>query len=210
MKLTKYGHACFMVERDGTSLIVDPGEFTHDLGAPENVAVIVITHEHPDHFDPAAVKALAAHNPAAKVVAHESILKKLGSGPIGAPVRIGETLDIGSFSLTFYGGEHAVIHGKMPTPPNLGVVINDSLYYPGDSFALPDQAITTLALPIAAPWCKISEVIDFLQAIKPRLAFPTHDAILSDAGKAIADNLIRGAIVDQAITYRRLNEPTDI
>ena len=51
MKLTKYEHACFSVEHDGMTLVVDPGNFTTDFIAPEGVIAVVITHEHSDHFD---------------------------------------------------------------------------------------------------------------------------------------------------------------
>ena len=58
MKLTKYEHACFTLEKDGKMLVVDPGTFTTKLDPPENVVGIVITHEHSDHFD---VNALSAN-----------------------------------------------------------------------------------------------------------------------------------------------------
>ena len=37
----------------------------------------------------------------------------------------------------------------------------------------------TLALPVAGPWCKISEVIDYALKIKPKKCFPVHDGILA-------------------------------
>ena len=58
MKLTKYEHACFTIEAEGKLVVVDPGAFTTDLGTPENVVAIVVTHEHPDHFDVNALGAL--------------------------------------------------------------------------------------------------------------------------------------------------------
>ena len=36
-----------------------------------------------------------------------------------------------------------------------------------------------LGLPTAAPWLKLSEAVDLLRAVRPRLAFPVHDAVLS-------------------------------
>ena len=55
MKITKYEHACFVVEEDGESLIVDPGGWTTDLVIPDTVVGVIITHEHQDHikgYDP--------------------------------------------------------------------------------------------------------------------------------------------------------------
>ncbi|NED68699.1 MBL fold metallo-hydrolase, partial [Streptomyces sp. SID10244] len=35
------------------------------------------------------------------------------------------------------------------------------------------------------PWMKLSESVDYLRAMAPRVAVPIHQAILSDAGTGI-------------------------
>lgn len=190
MKLTKYEHACFTVEKDGKSVVIDPGEYTTDLPALENVVAIVVTHEHADHFDPTALGALITHNPEATIYAHESITKQLGDTLPNKPVSAGMSVNVAHFTLEFLGEKHAVIHPDIPVVANLAVMINDTVYYPGDSFTSPERPVDVLALPSMAPWMKMSEAFDFLMAIKPRMVFPTHDAIASDAGKALADRMI--------------------
>lgn len=93
---------------------------------------------------------------------------------------------------------------------NIGILINDLLYYPGDSFVLPGRPVDTLALPVAAPWLKISEAMDFLTQIRPRLAFPTHDAVLSQIGKELVDGRLNATAQEQDTTYQRLAETTTI
>ena len=47
MKLTKHEHACVVLEKDGASIVIDPGSFSS--GAAEIIAgadAILITHEH--------------------------------------------------------------------------------------------------------------------------------------------------------------------
>lgn len=190
MKLTKYEHACFTVEKDGRSVVIDPGEYTTDLPALENVVAIVVTHEHPDHFDPTALGALIAHNPEATIYAHESITKQLGDTLPNKPVSADMSVNVANFTLEFLGEKHAVIHPDIPVVANLAVMINNTVYYPGDSFTSPERPVDVLALPSMAPWMKMSEAFDFLMAVKPRMVFPTHDAIASDAGKALADRMI--------------------
>lgn len=208
MKLTKFEHACFTVEKDGRVLVVDLGNFTTDFVTPENVTAIVITHEHPDHFDTSQLQAIIDKNPNAVIVAHESITSRLDNFRIQA-VAAGEHLTIGNFELDFYGGKHAIIYPDIPTIANLGVMINDQIYYPGDSFTTPERDVKVLALPVAAPWMKISEAIDFARMVKPVHIFPTHDAILSDAGKDIADRVVR-LLVDTTTQYQRLTEPLEL
>lgn len=210
MILTKYEHACFTLEKDGKLLVVDPGAYTTDLPALESVAAIVVTHDHPDHHDPNALGAIVAHNPDAVIYAPEDITKQFGETLPHQAVNAGETVKAGPFSLEFFGGEHATIHSDLPHPTNLGVMINERVYYPGDSFTAPGKPVDVLALPTAAPWMRIGEAFDFLQTVKPRLAFPTHDAISSDGGKQLADQMTPAFAKKVGAIYRRLDSPLEI
>lgn len=207
MKLTKYEHACFTVEKDNQTLVVDPGGFTTDFTASSNITCVVITHEHGDHFDQTQLEAIAHVNPAATVIAHPSITEKITCLPT-VSVLPNETKTIGPFALTFYGGNHAIIHPDVPILANLGVLINETIYYPGDSFVRPDVPIDTLALPVGAPWLKISEAIDFLRDVKPRFVFPTHDAALSTIGKSLPDRLVPQLVPNT--TYQRLADSIEL
>ncbi len=209
MKLVKYEHACFTLEEDGRLLVVDPGGLSTDFIAPDNVAGIIITHEHFDHFDTEQLAGIIDKNPDALIIAHEAVTSNIETFST-RPVMAGESLEVGSFRLSFHGGEHALIHSSIPKIANLGVMINDLLYYPGDSFTLPGVPVDTLALPVAAPWMKASEAIDFLNVVNPRFVFPTHDAILSDGGKMVVDRVIGGAAEKAGAEYKRLSEPVEI
>lgn len=214
MKITKYEHACFTVEHNGKLLIVDPGVYTTNIGSPENVVAIVVTHEHADHFDVAALGALIAHNPDAVVIAHENITRQFGASGETLPyktVSAGDELTVEPFTLAFFGGEHAVIHPDIPVIANLGVMINDTIFYPGDSFVNPQKDIEVLALPVGAPWLKISEVMDYVTELKPRIAFPTHDAVLSEFGKQLPDRMIPTFAEKVGTKYQRIdNAPIEI
>ena len=54
MRLTKYAHSCLRVEHDGGVLVVDPGVFS-EPAALDGADAVLITHEHPDHLDVAAL-----------------------------------------------------------------------------------------------------------------------------------------------------------
>lgn len=210
MKIIKYEHACMIVENNGESLVVDPGEFTTDLIIPNNIVGVVITHEHADHLDNGHLRAIVAKNPNAIIVAHPDVVTTHLNEFTTHSVVANEQITIGSFDLKFFGGQHAAIFSDMPPLANLGVLINDRLYYPGDSFSVPDHNVEILALPVGAPWLKISETIEFLTTIKPRLAFPTHDAVLSQIGKSLPDRMIPPIAQKIGAEYRRLHDPLEI
>lgn len=204
MKLTKYTHACFVLEKEGSSLVVDPGNWSSDFVVPTSVAAVVITHEHPDHFDIEKLRRIIAQNPNAIIVAHADITAQVTDLPTRS-VNVGERISVGPFDLEFFGGQHAVIHSSYPIVANLGVMIDDRLYYPGDSFALPDKPVDTLLLPISAPWLKVGEALDFVSRVNPQHCIPTHDAILSDAGKTLLDRMTTAYAETAGSTYQRLD-----
>lgn len=201
MKLTKYQHACIVLESDGQSLVIDPGNLSDDFQVPSDVLAVVVTHLHPDHCDPAKLQAILAENPHATIYALPEVMQHAGLSV--SAVEPGATTDVGPFALEFTGGEHATIHPDMEPVGNLGLVVNgNELYYPGDALALPPRHMRWIATPVAAPWMKLSEAIEFLRQAAPDQTFPTHDAILSPAGQDIVDRVI-GNLVDST-EYHRL------
>jgi L-ascorbate metabolism protein UlaG (beta-lactamase superfamily) len=209
MKLTKYDHACFTVQKDGQLLVIDPGNYSTDYLPSNNVVGVVITHEHADHYDQEQIAAIVDKNPEAVIIGPESVTSKIEVFNTQA-VNAGDKLTIGLFDLEFFGGTHAVIHRSVPVIPNLGVMINELLYYPGDSLTLPGRPVDTLAIPAGAPWLKIGDAMDFLELIKPRFAFPTHDAVLSDFGKEVADTWLLRTAKQYTIEYKRLDSPVEL
>ena len=196
-----------MIEKSNQSIVVDPGNFSRDFVAPSNVTAVIITHEHQDHCDPAKITEIFNKNPNCVLLSTAGVVSKIKDMPTKS-VDAGQSLQIRDYSLKFFGGKHAEIHSSIPIIDNLGVMIDGLVYYPGDSFAIPDTPVDILALPVAAPWMKISQSIDFLQQVKPERVFPTHDAILSDDGKSIVDKLLRAASDEVGSAYERINHLT--
>ncbi len=186
MNITKREHACLVVEQDGASLVIDPGSFTAPF-AVEGLSAIVVTHEHADHVTREhldrlladAAGAVELFAPAGVVAAHPDYHWQIVDG--------GDMRAAGPFALAFFGGHHATIHRSIPIVDNVGVFVNATLYYPGDSFTVPTGEVPVLAVPASAPWLKIGEVMDYIDAVKPRHAFPTHERVNSDAGNAMAN-----------------------
>lgn len=209
MKITKFEHACFIVEENSQSIIVDPGGYTTDLIIPKNVIGIIITHEHRDHFNKDLLQKIIVENPSAIIFTNQNIAAQLDDFKTQTVVA-NEGLKIGDFHVEFFGGQHAMIFAGKEEVVNLGVMINELLYYPGDSFHVPDAQVKVLALPVSAPWLKISEVIEFLTTIKPQIAFPTHDEILSAIGKDLPDRILPPIAEKVGTKYQRLLEPLEI
>ena len=184
MRLTKLEHACLILEKDGRKLVVDPGSFTAPLVDLHDVDAVVVTHEHADHWTPDQLTHLLTTNPDATVYGPSGVATAAEGFDVHV-VADGDTVEVGPFTLAFHGSRHAVIHESIPVIDNVGVLVDGSLFYPGDQFTVPPVPVDVLATPVGAPWLKVSEVIDYVAAVKPRLAFPTHEQTLSAPGLAM-------------------------
>ncbi|GAA1599941.1 MBL fold metallo-hydrolase [Actinoplanes couchii] len=150
---------------------------------------VLVTHEHFDHLDVAAVTAAAARNPALRIYAHEAVLKLLpDAAEATVAVGAGESFEAAGFQIRGYGGQHAIIHPYVPVFANLGFLISDgaaNLYHPGDSFVAPDEPVETLFAPMNAPWATIAESLEFVRGIQPGRAFALHDGLINERGAAV-------------------------
>lgn len=190
MKLTKFEHSCLILEKNGSTLVIDPGSFTLPLSDIAGVVAIVITHEHADHWTPEQLNRLLDRNPDARIIGPAGVAAAVADHDVEV-VADGDAIEAAPFSLAFFGKDHAVIHESIPMIDNLGVLVDDELYYGGDSYTIPPVPVRTLAVPIGAPWLKIGDAMDYVLAVKPTRSFPVHDMTLSQAGKAMTQARIK-------------------
>ncbi len=132
MKISKFGHACLLLEEGEASILIDPGSYSKGFEDLENLDGVLITHQHADHLVADTLLGLAQKNSGLKVFCD-----------------------------------------------NVGYLVANKFFYPGDNFILPEEPVEILALPIGAPWLKISEVIAYVMQVRPKVAIPVHDAVLA-------------------------------
>ncbi len=178
MKVTRLGHSCLLVEEAGVKVMTDPGSW-NELPEITGLQAILITHEHPDHCDIEKIKALVATNPDVVVITHAAVGEKLKEANISfQTIEPGEKIDIAGVSIESYGTDHAIIVGTTPPCRNTGYLIGGKLFTPGDALHdVPTKPIEVLALPTGGPWLKIVEAIEYAKLLKPKIAFPIHDAM---------------------------------
>ncbi|MDE0545604.1 MBL fold metallo-hydrolase [Microbacterium sp. C7(2022)] len=194
MRITKFEHAALTVEAAGRTLVIDPGSFTAPLIDLSDVVAIVLTHEHPDHWTPEHLTRLLHAFPDAPIYGPQGVADAASDFPVNV-VSPGDAITVDPFHLEFFGGRHAVIHESIPVIDNVGVLVNDSLYYPGDSYAVPEgRTVEMLAAPVGAPWLKIGEAMDFVLAVAPRRTFGTHDMTLSTIGRQMGRARLKWAV----------------
>lgn len=207
MRLTKLEHAAFVVEHSGDKLYVDPGKFTTPITESAGTVAVVITHQHDDHWTPDQLARIVEADPEVRIFGPAGVAAAAADFPVET-VEAGDSIEVGPFELRFFGGRHAVIHPSIPVIDNLGVLVNHTLYYGGDSFTVPGVPVEVLAAPAGAPWMKISEAMDYVVEIAPRRAFPTHEMVLSRFGRSLSDARLGWAVEQGGGEYLPL-EPGD-
>lgn len=190
VKVTKRGHACLELEVAGNKALIDPGFYTEDVSKLTGVVALVITHSHDDHCFEAQVAGIVESNPGIKIFGTSEVKQKLSKFEV-TTVYHGDFYEVSGFSFEFFGDLHQEIHRSIPLVQNTGVLVNDCLYYPGDSYTTPEKRVKLLACPTSAPWLKIGDVMDFLEAVKPTSVFATHNALLSEFGHELNNSRVK-------------------
>lgn len=168
-----------LIEENGLRILTDPGNYTTAQTEVKNIDVILITHEHEDHLHVESLKTALANNPQAKVITNKgvgAILEKEGI-PYAVVDDGKETTEKG-VRIAGMGRDHAEIYKTWKKVENTSYFIGERFFYPGDAFYKPNRPVEILALPVAGPWLKISEAIDYALALKPKTVFPVHDGSL--------------------------------
>lgn len=187
MRLTKMGHACVRLEKDGGMLVVDPGTLT-EPEALDGADGALVTHEHPDHLDGERLRAAAEKDPGFRVWTNSSVAGQLsGLEDHVHTVADGDVFSAAGFEVRVLGERHAVIHPDLPVIANVGFFLDGAVFHPGDAFTVPEGPVETLLVPTSAPWLKIAEVIDYLRELRPARAYSVHDGMLNEHGLALVD-----------------------
>lgn len=165
--------------------MTDPGEYSTLQNEAKDIQYIFITHEHKDHLHIESLKTVLKNNPKVKVVTNRAVGKLLEVETI--PYELlehGEVRDFSGISVEGHGEKHAVVYEQFGQVQNTGFFFANRFFYPADAFYNPGKPVEILALPVAGPWAKISDAIDYAKEIRPKVCFPVHDGGLKSSGMA--------------------------
>jgi L-ascorbate metabolism protein UlaG (beta-lactamase superfamily) len=210
MRVTKFGHACVRIEHHGRVVVIDPGCFT-DPEAVAGADAVLVTHEHPDHYDPSRLRAGDA-----PIFTVEAVGARLRAEAPDVAERLtvvapGQEFDAG-LPVRAVGELHAVIHPEFPRAFNSGYVVTageQKVYHPGDALTSPGEAVDLLCVVVSAPWMRAAEAVDFARAVGAPRNLAIHDRVYSEAGLAIVDGHLN-ALLPATQSYVRLADGAEL
>jgi len=203
MQITKHGHSCLSITYNEAHILIDPGKW-NVFPNVSAVDVLLITHEHADHFALEHVQKLALAHPAMRIVTHTSVGTKLAE--VGIPyetIEDRQTIDVKGVSVQSYGTEHACVYGDVSPCRNTGFLIGGELFISGDALTeFPDAPVRVLALPCGGPWMKFSEAITYAKKVQPKMVFPVHDGMYKEEIRSdIVPRIIGGNLQTDTSTF---------
>lgn len=213
MQITHLGHSAVLLDIGGQRLLIDPGNLSSSWHGLHDLDAVMITHLHPDHVDPEQVPTLLGTNPDTRVVTEPSVpgAVQLGAGEGRVtPLPAGESISIGGVTVEAVGGDHAVIHRDIAMIGNVGLVVRaegePTFFHPGDSLSAVPAGVDVMAVPLHGPWAAMKEHIDFVRQVGAGTAFPIHDGLLNERGRAMVLGRL-GAMTDTDVQDLAAGQP---
>ena len=180
-RLTVINHASFMIENAAQVIHVDPVGASRYEGLPQ-ADVILITHTHGDHLDPAALAKLRKES--TLVIGPEAAAKSVAGLTV---MRSGDSRQVGltgleavpAYNLPRAAGGGQIFHPKGEGNGYVLTFGGQRCYIAGDTQAIPEMAalknITVAFLPMNLPFTMSpEEVAAAARSFSPRMLYPYH------------------------------------
>ncbi len=183
IKIAWLGHDGFVLEKN-IKIVIDPYKISRTIDAD----MILLSHNHFDHMSPDDLKKVSSKK--TTIVAAKECIDKLGSIPCKEKISLmpGDEKTINGIkikAIRAYNVDKINPDTKKPFHPKednkIGFLLNidgTTIYHTGDSDPIPDMnnlQPDVLLVPVSGTYVMtVSEAVQAVNAIKPKVAVPMH------------------------------------
>jgi L-ascorbate metabolism protein UlaG (beta-lactamase superfamily) len=186
LKITFIGHGSLMMDYAGKVIYIDPVSMVADYAALPKADLILVTHEHPDHLDAKAIKAVSQKNTA--IVANANSAKNLPDATI---MKNGDSKTVAGIPIEAVPA-YNLAKAFHPKGNGNGYVLafgDKRVYVAGDTENVPEikalKDIDVAFLPMNQPYTMTpDQVADVAKAMRPKILYPYHFGN-TDTGKIV-------------------------
>jgi L-ascorbate metabolism protein UlaG (beta-lactamase superfamily) len=182
LKITFIGHGTLIFTFNGKVIHVDPYGELADYSILPKADIILITHEHSDHFDLSAIKILRTNQ--TELVLTETCAQKISGGMVMKNGEMQTIQGIKIEAVPAYNIVHKRDNGQPFHPQGVGngyiLTFGDRrVYVAGDTENIPEmktiQGIDVAFLPMDLPYTMTPEMVaDAAKVFKPKILYPYH------------------------------------
>ncbi|MBN1250475.1 MAG: MBL fold metallo-hydrolase [Anaerolineae bacterium] len=182
LELTFLGHGTLMVTFGEKVIHIDPYSRVADYGELPEADVVLITHEHGDHLDPKALKAI--RTPDTSVILTELCAERVDGGVVMRPGDVREVDGFTVEAVPAYNIAHKRPDGEPFHPKGHGngyvLTFGDvRVYVAGDTENTPEMKrltnIDIAFVPMNLPYTMTPEMVaDAAKAFRPKVLYPYH------------------------------------
>ena len=181
MIITKYPQSAILLEYKNRRILIDPGSYCYNENfAPDDwgrIDILLITHNHPDHFMPEAIRIIKQNNPNLTILSNREVQEELKNENINCEVlEPSREKWIGDIKIKGIKSIHGKLPSGNPAPDVVGFLIDNRFYHPGDTIYLREKPYADI---VFVPICgrvvmNPKEAAKFIKEINPKLAIPIH------------------------------------
>lgn len=182
LTLVFLGHGTLMLDFSGKTIHIDPYGQVADYTRLPKADLILITHEHGDHLDAAALAEVRTST--SRIITTQTVAEKVSGAEV---LRNGESRSVDGVAIeavAAYNIVHKRDNGQAFHPKGVGngyiLTFGDTrVYIAGDTENTPEmKALTNIDiafLPMNLPYTMTPEMVaDAVRAFKPRVLYPYH------------------------------------
>ena len=200
--ITCIKHACIEINYNGTEIQIDPVGFgvqpTTDYNQFPKANIILITHEHKDHFDREAITCV--RTPATSIYSNMAVYNMFrNSIPLtnGDSIIYASDIKIEAVPAYNYTEGHTQFHPKGRDNGYILTLDGLRIYIAGDTEDIPEMEaikdIDIAFLPCNQPYTMtVEQLVKAAKTLKPKVVFPYHysqtpiaQAVMQLAGSGI-------------------------
>lgn len=195
-------HGSLRIQYDGLEFQVDPvlnlDDKVTDYSAFPDADYILVTHEHYDHLDPEAIKALEKDS--TRLITNKPCAEQLGKGDIlsnGDARTLRDDIRLDAVPAYNTTPGHEKFHPKSRDNGFILTLDGFRIYIAGDTEDIPEMAdirdIDVAFLPCNQPYTMTpAQLAKAAQMIKPKVLFPYHygDTSMDEVTAALKDSNI--------------------
>jgi L-ascorbate metabolism protein UlaG (beta-lactamase superfamily) len=204
LRVTPLGHASLLIEYDGMTIHVDPWSNVADYSTLPPADWVWITHDHPDHYDEAALSAITTG--ATRFIMNPSSAERYAGSEEVTILENGDSLETDGFTLEAVPAYNLVREragGQKYHPKGLynGYVATFGefrIYIAGDTECIPEmkavQDIDLMFVPINLPYTMPpEEAVGCIKVVSPQVVVPYHQG---DSDPQVVADLLRNSGIE--------------